>query len=175
MNIYLKELERTDLITLNKWRLNHKIIDCLGSPYRFISIEVDQKWYDNYLANRTNNIRLAILSQSDDKLLGAVYLIGIDWISRSCEFGLWIGETEMQGKGVGESATRLILNHAFNDLNLHRVHLTVLTNNIRAQNLYKKVGFVEEGCLRKAVFKNGDYLDLIPMAILANEFNTTFN
>jgi diamine N-acetyltransferase len=171
MDIYLKELEPSDLITLNRWRANHEIIDCLSSSYRFISIEVDKKWYENYLINRANNIRLAIFSQCDNKLLGAVYLIGIDWVIRSCELALWIGEIEAQGKGVGEAATKFVLNHAFNDLNLHRVHLTVLANNIRAQNLYKKVGFIEEGCLRKAAFKNGSYIDLIQMSILAEEFN----
>jgi diamine N-acetyltransferase len=175
MDIYLKELERSDLITLNGWRANHEITGSLGSPHRFISIEIDQKWYENYLASRSNNIRLAICSQESNKLLGAVYLLGIDWVIRSCEFALWIGEIEVQGKGVGESATRLILNHAFNDLNLHRVHLTVLESNTRARNLYKKVGFIEEGRLRKAAYKNGSYVDLIQMGILADEFNKSLS
>ena len=171
MNIYLKELEHTDLISINNWRNDHAIMDKLGGVYRFISTPIDQKWYESYLLNRQNNIRLSIFSENNSQLLGVVYLLNIDWIVRSAEFAICIGEIEAQGKGVGESATRLILDHAFKDLNLQRVYLTVLETNTRAINLYKKVGFIEEGRLRKAAFKNGHYVDLIQMAVFVGEVN----
>ena len=171
MDIYLKELEHADLISINKWRNDHAIIDTLGGVYRFISISIDQKWYESYLVNRQNNIRLTIFSENINQLLGVVYLLNIDWIIRSAEFAICIGEIDAQGKGAGESATRLILDHAFKDLNLKRVYLTVLETNTRAINLYKKVGFIEEGRLRKAAFKNGHYVDLIQMAVFVDELN----
>lgn len=171
MDIYLRELDRADLPVINQWRNDKNLINFLCAPFRFINIEIDEKWFYSYLSNRSNNIRLAICESVSNKLLGVVYLLHIDWLNRSGEYGIQIGDTASQGIGVGFQATVKILEHAFNDLNLHRVQMKVLDNNERAIRLYKKVGFIEEGKLRKAIFKNGQYMDLICMAILKEEFS----
>ncbi|WP_416196935.1 GNAT family N-acetyltransferase [Pseudomonas sp. Teo4] len=64
------------------------------------------------------------------------------------------------------------MRHAFMDLNLNRVYLTVLENNARALSLYKKVGFKVEGTLRQAVFKNGEYCNMTQMSILADDYRS---
>ena len=174
MDIYLREIQRSDLPNINRWRNDKNLINFLGAPFRFINIEIDEKWFDSYLSHRANNIRLAICESVGEKLLGVVYLLQIDWINRSGEYAIQIGEKDSQGSGAGFQATVKILEHAFTDLNLNRVYLTVLSNNERAIRLYKKIGFVEEGKLRKAVFKNGRYMDLICMAILKEEFRISF-
>lgn len=167
---FLRELERSDAAVINKWRNDRKIIGSLGSPYRYISDAVDDAWVDNYLANRSNCVRLMICDAGTKKAIGAVYLLNIDWISRSCEFSIWIGDRDAQGKGAGYFASSKALQHAFNDLNLNSVYLTVLSENQRAMNLYKKIGFQVEGTRRQAVFKNGCYSDLCMMSILSSEF-----
>jgi RimJ/RimL family protein N-acetyltransferase len=170
MNLFLREIERNDLPTINSWRADRDLVSNLTANFRYISLEVDQKWFDAYLASRSNNVRLAICDCSQDEILGVVYLLKIDWVNRTSEFGIQIGKKEFYGRGVGDWAMRKMLEHAFGDLNLHRVTLTVLENNDRALRLYKKLGFTEEGRLRQAVFKNGKHLDLIVMAILEDEF-----
>lgn len=175
MTYFLRELSEADLPEITKWRNSRDVIKFLGAPFRYIDRAVDVKWYQSYLSNRNNNIRLAICNSETNSIIGAVYILGIDWINRSGEFSIWIGNKECHGKGAGKFATSALLAHAFFDLNLHRVHLTVLANNERAINLYKKMGFFEEGRLRDAVFKNGDYIDLIQMSILSHEFNKELN
>lgn len=170
MNYFLRELSRADLQAINGWRNDREAQKWLVSPFRFVSDEVDGKWYDAYLGARANNIRLTIYESTYGKPVGVVYLLAIDWISRTGDFGILIGDRNAQGKGVGEFAVRTILNHAFADLNLHRVQLSVLAGNERARSLYKKVGFAEEGRARQAAFKDGAYADLIQMAILAADY-----
>jgi len=167
--IYLREILREDLPIINRWRADNQLVNLLGTAFRYVGIEVDSKWFDSYLETRQNNIRLAICLTEQDKLLGGVYLLGIDWVNRSAEFAIQIGEQEEQGKGIGELATQMVVRHAFNDLNLYRLHLNVLATNSRAIKLYHKVGFIEEGLLRHAVYKNGVPHDLIIMALLKNE------
>jgi RimJ/RimL family protein N-acetyltransferase len=171
--IFLRELERADLVLLNTWRADRDLVGHLGSPFRYINMEVDESWFGAYLANRQRNVRLAICDGSSQKLLGVVYLLEIDWVSRNAEFAIQIGETGERGRGVGTEATRLALDHAFNDLNLHRVHLTVLASNAAAIALYERTGFRAEGLLRQAFFKEGRHVDAIPMAILAAERSTS--
>jgi len=174
MTIYLREIQRSDLTDINRWRNDKSLVDFLGAPFRFIDKEIDEKWFDNYLSSRTNNIRLAICETSSNKLLGAIYLLQIDWLNRSCEYAIQIGETSSHGRGIGFQATMKILEHAFYDLNINRVFLTVLESNERAIRLYRKIGFIEEGKCRKAVFKNGRYTDLVQMSILLDEFNAAY-
>lgn len=164
-SVQLRELDRSDLPLINRWRNQADTVALLGGSFRHVCMAVDERWYEAYLGARANNVRLAI-ELKDAGVVGAVYLLGIDWIARSAEFAIWIGEPSAQGQGVGETATRRILAHAFGDLNLNRIHLTVLDSNAVAIALYEKLGFEREGVLRSAVWKQGAYRDLVQMAVL---------
>lgn len=170
MIYFLREISKKDIPFINAWRNDRGVIDSLGSPFRFIATEVDEAWFSSYLSNRSNNVRLVIEDGEANRPIGAVYLVNIDWIARSGEFAIWVGDTASQGRGAGSFATRAMLHHAFNDLGLNRVHLTVLLDNVRAINLYKKNGFLEEGRLRQAIYKNGEFLDLVQMSILSKDY-----
>jgi diamine N-acetyltransferase len=165
----LRELERSDLETLNRWRNAPEVVEWLGAPFLYIGPEVDAQWFDEYLKARDRNIRLAILAD-DDRFVGCVNLTGMHPVNRSAELSIWIGETTHWSQGLGFLACAAALEHAFRDRNLHRVFLYVLVTNERAIRLYRKLGFVEEGRLREAAFKQGRFVDLLVMSVLAGEF-----
>lgn len=166
----VRELAPADIAELNGWRNQPELIASLVAPFRYVALPVDQAWFDDYMKNRATAVRLAICETRSAQLVGAAYLTGIDWVSRSGELGVWIGKARHRGKGAGEFACRSVLRHAFRDLNLHRVYLSVVDGNSAAHSLYLKLGFVEEGRARAAAFKMGAYTDLIRMAILSAEF-----
>lgn len=170
MDYSLREITRADLVNITRWRNNPQLIQHLCSPFRFIDEEIDTLWFNKYLESRAKNIRLAICKKDSGDIVGAVYLLEIDWLHRNAEFGILIGDESAQGKGAGEFATRGMLQHAFLDLNLHRVSLVALASNERALRLYRKIGFVNEGISREALFKNGVYVDIVHMAILVAEY-----
>ena len=122
------------------------------------------------MLNRNTNVRCAIVDEKDE-ILGLVSLLNINHLNQSAEFHIMIGETENRGKGIGTFATKSIINHAFNNLNLHRVELTVLEDNVRARNLYEKIGFVLEGVKRHVIYKNGSFVNMCIYSILKNEFS----
>lgn len=166
----LRELSQADLPHLTAMRNDKALVDHLGGPFRFINPETDLAWFDSYQKNRQSQVRLAIVKKDQPELpLGLVSLTGIDQISRSAEFHIMVG-TKSQGQGLGPFALKEILRHAFLNLNLNRVSLTVLPDNARARAMYQKQGLREEGLLRQAVYKNGRYHDLVLMSILAEEF-----
>jgi len=174
MNYFLRELNRDDVPIINQWRNKAGLIERLGSVFRYIGIEVDQEWFSQYLISRNTNIRLGICDLENQTLIGAIYLLNIDWVSRHGELSIWIGEDVCQGKGAGRFAMTQLLRHAFQDLNLHRVWLRVLSDNEPAIHLYTKLGFIHEGRSRDAVFKNGKYVDLLHMSILDKEYMAIF-
>ncbi len=168
--IQLREISVDDLSTINKWRNNQELIGMLGSPFRFINQETDKKWFESYMATRATNVRCSIVEVETNSIVGLVNLTNIDWTNRSAEFSIMIGDASNQAKGYGREATREMLKHGFNNLNLHRIYLTVLQNNSRAIKLYQEVGFIQDGVIRDSVFKQGKYLHSILMSILQNEF-----
>ena len=165
----LRELEKKDMAIINTWRNNPAIIDCLGAPYRFINKEVDDKWFDSYMVSRNNAIRCVILS-NEDKVIGLVSLTNIDYIHRKTDFHIMIGDSAYHNKGAGTFALEQMICHAFKNMNLNRIELDVLATNQKAIGLYEKMGFVKEGVLRQAVYKNGSYVDMIHYSLLKNEW-----
>ena len=166
----LRELERKDLEIINRWRNDPEIVSCLGAPFRYINSEVDEKWFDGYMSNRTNTVRCTITDETD-RCLGLVSLTGIDYLNRCAELNIQIGEKQNHGKGMGTFAVKAMLEHAFLNLNLHRVELSVLEDNARAIHTYEKCGFQREGCKRAAVYKGGVYKNMLYYAVLREECN----
>jgi len=50
--IYLRELTRSDIPAINKWRQDKSLVSFLGSPFRYISLETDENWFESYMRNR---------------------------------------------------------------------------------------------------------------------------
>lgn len=166
----LRELDRKDMTTINRWRNDKELIDHLGAPFRYINQIVDDRWYDNYMNNRSTCVRCAIVTEESDDIIGLVSLIKIDQMNQSAEFHIMIGGKQNRGKGAGIFAVKEILHHAFLNLNLQRIELTVNEDNTSAIHLYEKVGFVREGMKRNARFKNGKFINMHLYSILRDEF-----
>lgn len=167
----LRELERNDIPAINEWRRNRELISFLGAPYRFIGQEVDEEWFESYLKSRANTVRCAMVEHDrPDVILGLVTLASINWVSRKCTLHIMIGNEADRGKGLGTFAVDAAVSHAFLDLNLNRVELDVLESNSRARHLYQKIGFKEEGVRRCAAFKDGNYVDMVSMGLLHDEW-----
>ncbi|PIQ23292.1 UDP-4-amino-4,6-dideoxy-N-acetyl-beta-L-altrosamine N-acetyltransferase [bacterium (Candidatus Blackallbacteria) CG17_big_fil_post_rev_8_21_14_2_50_48_46] len=168
--IFLRELTRSDLQNTLRWRQDPLLVENLGEPFRYINPETEAAWFEAYLQNRAQNVRLAICESETQTHIGNLNLTQIHAVHRSAEFSILIGEAEARGKNYGTLATRLGLKHAFEDLHLNRVYLQHREDNLAAHTLYLKTGFQVEGCLRQAYFKQGHYLNAVVMSILAEDY-----
>ena len=87
-------------------------------------------------------------------------------INQTATLHIMIGEANEYNKGIGTYAVKEMIQHAFNNLNLRRIELEVLSENTRARHVYEKVGFLHEGTKKKAVYKNGEFVDMEMYAII---------
>lgn len=160
----LRALTAKDAETTWQWR-NLPAIKYFFAGHPFpVNYEKEAKWLESTLLQNTPHTYFGV--ESDGKLVGITSLRNIDQLNRQAEFAIFI----VDAKGVGQDATTQTLNFAFQDLGLERVWLKVMTDNAAALKLYKKSGFVEEGVMRKSVFKNGQFVDQLMMSILREEF-----
>ncbi|MCU0483996.1 MAG: GNAT family N-acetyltransferase [Chloroflexi bacterium] len=116
---------------------------------------------------------MAIHLRDTERLIGSCALSQLDGDNGSALFHITIGEQDCWGRGYGTEATRLMVDHAFGTLGLHRVGLSVFAFNERAIRAYRRVGFVEEGRAREAIWRDGAFWDEIQMSILEHEWRTT--
>lgn len=123
-------------------------------------------------ASGDDNFYFHLRTLSDDIVIGFVVLFNIKWSNQSAVMAIGIGDKAYRGKGYGQDALKLLLNYAFNELNLHRVGLTVMSYNTDAIKAYERVGFVLEGTQRQAIQRQGKRYDLLTFGILRDEFVT---
>jgi RimJ/RimL family protein N-acetyltransferase len=166
--IYLRPLEMTDLQTFYYWFNNPELRQYVQMPYP-VSIEQEREFIDNAMKN-TDPIVLAIVLKHADRLIGDIFMSPIDRVHRKASLGIAIGDTNSQSMGYGIEAMQLLIDYAFNTLNLHRLELSVYSFNVRAIKCYRKLGFKEEGRSREAFFGHGQYHDILQMGLLEGEW-----
>lgn len=167
--IYLRAVEETDAPDYVRW-LNDPEVNRYLEMGRFPLNLLREQEYVRKLYTDQKNLSLAIVLKDGDWHIGSVGLHGLHQVHRSASFGIVIGEKDCWGKGYGTEATRLIVRHGFQTLNLNRVYLRVIAFNIRGIRSYEKVGFVREGILRQDHYSEGEYHDVIVMGILREEW-----
>jgi RimJ/RimL family protein N-acetyltransferase len=167
-SIYLRSMERADAPTFISYISDPEIRRFLRA-YRPIGLAEEEAFIDQATRDK-DGLALAIVLRQDDRLIGMTGLNQMDHRNRHCAFGITIGDTSEWGKGHGTEATRLVVGHAFETLNLNRVWLHVYEYNPRGMRAYEKVGFRREGVLRQDTYRDGRYWDTIVMGILREEW-----
>ena len=98
--------------------------------------------------------------------MGSVFLRDIDYQNKKAEYGIFIGEDTARGKGIGTEAAKSIVQYGFAELKLHKIFLRVLADNKGAIKSYENAGFVQEAYLKDEVLLNGEYRDIVLMAVI---------
>jgi ribosomal-protein-serine acetyltransferase len=92
------------------------------------------------------------------RIAGLVGYHRIDWSNRSTSLGYWLAE-EYQGRGLMTSSCRVLVDHGFAALNLHRIVISCAPGNARSRAIPQRLGFIYEGRLRDAEWLYNHYVD----------------
>jgi RimJ/RimL family protein N-acetyltransferase len=171
-NVRLRALERGDLPRCLRWVNDPEIIRYTSINIPF-SYEKEEQWLNQQSelsAAQGQNLAIEVIVGSDWVHIGNTGLFGIEPIHNAGEFGIIIGEKEYWNKGYGRETAKLMLKHGFEDLNLNRIYLKVFVDNLRGIKAYESAGFVKEGVMRQAMYKNGKYNDIVLMSVLHSEW-----
>ncbi|MBO0679321.1 GNAT family N-acetyltransferase [Mycolicibacterium sp. S2-37] len=91
---------------------------------------------------------------------------------RSAWIGYWVA-SEVVGRGVATAALALGVDHCFGPVMLHRVEATVRPENTASRRVLAKVGFREEGLLKRYLDVDGGWRDHLLVAVTAEELPTS--
>ena len=164
---YLSPMNPQDAQMYAAWLADMEVAQYLTVAYHIISLDVERETLERFVRQGDH---FAIVDSKTDKLIGGCGYLNLDHVNRTAEVGIFIGEKSYWNKGFGEEAMRLLLDYAFNILNLNNIMLNVYAYNTRAIRCYRKIGFREIGRRRQARRIQGRSYDILFMDILAEEF-----
>jgi RimJ/RimL family protein N-acetyltransferase len=153
-----------DLPNLFVWS-DDPAIARLNEPYIPKNLQRESDFWLNAAGDATR-IFFAIRIRSSAEIIGHVQVMAISPIHRSAVLGILIGKPGDRGHGYGREAMGLAIDYCWRSLNLSRLTLNVHATNTPAIALYESLGFETEGVLRRALFIEGDWIDLRLMAIM---------
>jgi RimJ/RimL family protein N-acetyltransferase len=168
--VYLRPLEPQDLEGDYLAWINDPEVTHYTEVGTFPSTRRDlEEFYESTKASKSQ-VLLAIIDRQSHRHIGNVKLGPIHWVHRKATFGILIGDKNCWGGGIGEEATRLAVEYAFQRLNLNRVDLGVFAGHEAAVRCYEKVGFKLEGRFRQDLFSGGEFRDRLWMGLLRSEY-----
>ncbi len=169
-DIFLSPLSKEDALGDYAYWLNDQETTLFMGNGRFpVSIDGLKNYIESY-NNSKEGMLLGIFLKKTSRHIGNITLHQIDWRNRFAEIGILIGDKKSHGKGYATEAIRLVVDHAFNKLNLRKLCTGMVKGNEASKRAFEKVGFKVEGTLREHFYLNGQYLDGYRMGLLRSEF-----
>lgn len=167
--VALRPLERKDCRQL--WQNYEPEEPVPTEPlYPGLSVEGADKWFEEIQARQgREQVYLGVFTL-EGRLVGDIQLADIEWRHRTASIGLSIARREDRGQGYGLDATRTLLKYGFDELDLWRIQAEIVGHNAGARRVLEKIGFVQEGREREAIYGQGRRWDRLVYGLLRPDF-----
>ena len=163
--IYLRPITYEDTDLIIQWRNADSVRKYFIYREPFTK-EGHEKWMKTQIETG-NAYQFIICLKSDNRPIGCTYLRDYDKMHNKAEYGVFIGEENMRGQGLGKEMLNLTLQFAFNVLHLHKVYARALADNAASIHCFLSCGFEQEALLREEVRIDGIYRDIVLLGKLA--------
>ncbi len=126
-------------------------------------------FYKSSIENNPTKVQCGIYHKQAEVLIGTISLNNIDFINSNCELSVVIGEKNFQNLNSLVESHKLMIRHAFETMNLHRVYGGSMIKEIDLL-FCRALGYSREGVLKQQVYKNGVYHDVYLFGILKEKY-----
>ena len=157
--LHLRQITEDDLENIYSGLSHPEVIKYYGVSYKSREETWEQlEWYAELERTHTG-IWWAIVSAEDKVFCGAIGFNNLSREHRKAELGFWL-LPNFWSRGYVQEAMEVVLDHAFQKLNLHRIEAFVETENLSSQKALQKRHFQQEGILRDSEIKNGRFVSV---------------
>jgi RimJ/RimL family protein N-acetyltransferase len=173
-HFYLKPLTASDVEHIAVWYedINDlaQIESKLSVPLNALSLE--KLWQNDLVQTEPRTSYLFSICDEGGESFGHTGLQEINYADGNGIIFIYIRK-DMRRCGVALRAMALALDIAFYQLRLHRITTYVHANNLPSASLVKRLGFIDEGCMREGYFYDGEYGDVNIVGLLAEEWDNS--
>jgi len=165
-NIAFVPLTEQYIEIVREWRNSESI-----SKYMYtndiITAEQQSQWYQK--VSKDESQKNYIITKNNEPV-GFVSIHSIKPKFKTCYWGYYIGKETSSGTGLGAKIEYKLLNFVFDELKMNKLLCEVIDFNSMVIKLHEKFGFRREGYFRQHICKNGQFHDVISLAILKSEW-----
>jgi RimJ/RimL family protein N-acetyltransferase len=164
MNFKLRKWNEADLCSLVKYANNGNVAKWLTNVFPHPYTKEDGKAYLSTVANDNPTKVFAI--EVNGEAAGSIGIFPqTDIHEKNAEVGYWLAE-EYWGQGVMAKAIQEVVEYGFRTFDIVRIFARPFSTNLKSQRVLEKAGFALEARLKKALFKNGEFMDEVIYAKL---------
>ena len=167
--VTLRLIERRDLELLRRWRNSPQVFQFFQAQELISEVE-QEKWFDKVSLDKSSYY---FMIETKDGPVGTCNIKSINWVHRTATSGMYFVSDPAAHYTLPVEAVILLLDYAFDSLNLRKMYGDVLAVNQRALKFNKKLGYKVEGVREKQVFHAGEYVDLVLIGLLKERYRET--
>jgi RimJ/RimL family protein N-acetyltransferase len=166
MEIKIRKFQEEDIPYKVKW-INY------DENNRFLHYDLPLRenktllWFDS-IKDRKDRADYTITYNGEPA--GLIGLLNIDIKNRKAEYYIMLGGGEYKGKGIATIATEMLIKESYNIYNLNKIYLYTEVENISAQKLFERIGFINEGLLKEDIIHEGRKVDRFVYGLLVKEY-----
>ncbi|GAU76826.1 GNAT family N-acetyltransferase [Fusibacter sp. 3D3] len=170
-NAALRKTKRSDIAQYRKWnnpKLKAWSMDAPWSEYDLIAlINWRKKWLDE---GAKLPYKFLEIEASDGQHVGWVVVYHDYADPHMTEVGIDIPEDAYWGQGIGAEALALWIQYLFETMPIQRIGFSTWSGNIAMVKIGQKLGFLEEGRIRRGCMVQNQYHDRINMGLLKEDW-----
>lgn len=117
-----------------------------------------QQYFQSCIERLENNNGFDLCIYYHNKIVGLIGLHKIDHQNKITSIGYWL-DNQYHGKGIMTESVAALCNYCFNELQLKRIEIACATENVKSQNIAKRLNFTLEGTLQQRELLNGKFID----------------
>jgi UDP-4-amino-4,6-dideoxy-N-acetyl-beta-L-altrosamine N-acetyltransferase len=164
---YLRVVREEDKELIHSWRNSPNVAKYMYTDHR-ISEGEHERWFDAAIKDSSRKYWIIVY---DNEAIGLANLYDMDSVNKRCFWAFYIASRKVRGKGVGSLVEYHILSYVFEDLGFNKLCCEVLSFNQSVIEMHKSFGFQQEGLYRQHRVKNGNYIDVVALAMLRREWD----
>ncbi|MCL4869112.1 MAG: GNAT family N-acetyltransferase [Anaerolineae bacterium] len=172
--VRLRAIEPTDAETEFR-HLQDSEISRLDSNIEFPRSLADiRRRFENPREPRYPDDKSLIIETLEGQMVGEINVQLTDPRNGTFSIGIGLPERTAWGKGYAKEAMLLVLRYMFHERRYQKCNIGVFAFNGRAIGLYRRLGFIEEGRIRRAVFTNSSFHDELLLGLTVEEFDALY-
>lgn len=155
--VYFRPPMESDLPLFVRW-----MNDSEGRRYLMSHLPMtetdERKWLERATSEKPKSISLVMVLKDGDKPIGTMGLVRGNDKDNHATTGTLIGEGAERGKGYAPEAKMVLLNYAFNTLNVRKVYSYVFAPNTQSIRALEKCGYKPEATIPEDSFVEGAFV-----------------
>jgi UDP-4-amino-4,6-dideoxy-N-acetyl-beta-L-altrosamine N-acetyltransferase len=133
----------------------------------YITEDMHSNWLELQKKGITNSAYIICYNNIP---IGCAYLRDINLTHKTLEWGIFIKPNANVFKGIGAIVEYHIHELIFNEYNIEKIHIEVLSTNLNVIKMHQKFGYNIEGTLEKHIIKDNKRLDIVLMALFKKDW-----